>query len=96
VTWADGQGNWEDGYNSGALRKAVDAGLIDMNDCGNLEVQAVIPKARSCCARRCRGRQGKDDRADDGLHERDVDCAYNVAAGETWASSRSPTTPTCR
>lgn len=32
VTWADGQGDWEDGYNSGALRKAVDAGLIDMND----------------------------------------------------------------
>ena len=32
VTWADGQGNWEDGYNSGALRKAVDSGLVDMND----------------------------------------------------------------
>ena len=28
VTWADGLGNWEDGYNSGALRKAVDAGLV--------------------------------------------------------------------
>lgn len=27
VSWADGQGEWEDGYNSGALRKAVDAGL---------------------------------------------------------------------
>ena len=26
VTWADGQGEWEDGYNSGPLRKAVDAG----------------------------------------------------------------------
>lgn len=26
VTWADGLGDWEDGYNSGALRKAVDAG----------------------------------------------------------------------
>jgi len=47
VTWADGQGNWEDGYNSGALRKAVDAGLVD------------------------------------GLHERDPDCPYGVAAGET-------------
>ncbi len=32
VTWADGLGNWEDGYNSGALRRAVDAGLVDMND----------------------------------------------------------------
>lgn len=30
VTWADGLGEWEDGYNSGALRKAADAGLVDM------------------------------------------------------------------
>jgi phosphonate transport system substrate-binding protein len=30
VTWADGLGDWEDGYNSGALRKAADAGLVDM------------------------------------------------------------------
>lgn len=32
VTWADGMGEWEDGYNSGALRKASDAGLVDMNE----------------------------------------------------------------
>ena len=32
VTWADGLGNWEDGYNSGAFRKAADAGLVDMNE----------------------------------------------------------------
>ena len=32
VTWADGLGDWEDGFNAGALRKAVDAGLVDMND----------------------------------------------------------------
>jgi phosphonate transport system substrate-binding protein len=25
VTWADGQGEWVDGYNSGALRKALPA-----------------------------------------------------------------------
>lgn len=30
--WADGQGNGEAGDNSGAFRKAVDAGLIDMNE----------------------------------------------------------------
>ena len=34
VTWADGQGAWEDGYNSGALRKAVDAGLVDCTGVG--------------------------------------------------------------
>ncbi len=28
VTWADGLGEWVDGYNSGALRKAADAGLV--------------------------------------------------------------------
>lgn len=32
VTWADGLGDWEDGYNSGALRKAADAGLVDMTE----------------------------------------------------------------
>jgi hypothetical protein len=32
VTWADGLGAWEDGYNSGALRKASDAGLVDMTE----------------------------------------------------------------
>ena len=30
VSWADGLGAWEDGFNSGAFRKAVDAGLVDM------------------------------------------------------------------
>nr|WP_255434810.1 MULTISPECIES: PhnD/SsuA/transferrin family substrate-binding protein [unclassified Paracoccus (in: a-proteobacteria)] len=32
LSWADGQGNCEDGDNSGAFRKAADAGLIDMNE----------------------------------------------------------------
>ncbi|MCA3455378.1 MAG: phosphate/phosphite/phosphonate ABC transporter substrate-binding protein, partial [Rhodobacter sp.] len=30
VSWADGLGNWEDGYNSGAFRRAADSGLVDM------------------------------------------------------------------
>ena len=44
VTWADGQGAWEDGYNSGALRKAVDAGLVDMNDLVEIWRSAPIPE----------------------------------------------------
>lgn len=44
VTWADGQGEWEDGYNSGALRKAVDAGLVDMNDLVEIWRSKPIPE----------------------------------------------------
>ncbi len=44
VTWADGLGEWEDGYNSGALRKAVDAGLVDMNDMVEIWRSKPIPE----------------------------------------------------
>ncbi len=44
VTWADAQGEWEDGYNSGALRKAVDAGLVDMNDLVEIWRSKPIPE----------------------------------------------------
>ena len=58
VSWADGLGNWEDGYNSGALRKAVDAGLVDMND-------LVDPGRPGCSAQGAAGRrEGQDDRTD--------------------------------
>lgn len=43
VTWTDGQGNWEDGYTFGALRKAVDAGLVDMNDLVEIWRSNLIP-----------------------------------------------------
>src|SRR6056297_4269666 len=84
VTWADGQGNWEDGYNSGALRKAVDAGLVDMNDLVEIWKSKVIPEGPIVL----RKELPEDVKAQmtalvDGLHERDVDCAYAVAAGET-------------
>ena len=84
VTWADGQGNWEDGYNSGALRKAVDAGLVDMNDMVEIWKSAVIPEGPVVL----RKALPEDVRAKmtalvDGLHERDADCAYGVAAGDT-------------
>ena len=84
VTWADGQGNWEDGYNSGALRKAVDAGLVDMNELVQIWKSKVIPEGPIVL----RKALPDDVRATmtelvDTLHERDVDCAYGVAAGET-------------
>ena len=84
VTWADGQGNWEDGYNSGALRKAVDAGLVDMNDLVEIWKSNVIPEGPIVL----RKELPADVRATmtelvGGLHERDADCAYGVAAGDT-------------
>ncbi|MEO0484703.1 MAG: phosphonate ABC transporter substrate-binding protein [Pseudomonadota bacterium] len=84
VTWADGQGNWEDGYNSGALRKAVDAGLIDMNDLVQIWKSKVIPEG-PIVLRKSLPEDVKATMTElvDLLHERDVDCAYSVAAGET-------------
>jgi phosphonate transport system substrate-binding protein len=84
VTWADGQGNWEDGYNSGALRKAVDAGLVDMNEMVEIWKSNVIPEGPVVL----RTALPDDVKATmtalvDGLHERDADCAYGVAAGDT-------------
>ncbi len=84
VTWADGQGNWEDGYNSGALRKAVDAGLVDMNELVQIWKSKVIPEGPVVL----RKALPADVKATmtalvDGLHERDTECAYGVAAGET-------------
>ncbi|MDA0219578.1 MAG: phosphonate ABC transporter substrate-binding protein [Proteobacteria bacterium] len=44
VTWADGMGDWADGYNSGALRKASDAGIVDMNDLVEIWRSEPIPE----------------------------------------------------
>jgi phosphonate transport system substrate-binding protein len=84
VTWADGQGNWEDGYNSGALRKAVDAGLVDMNELVQIWQSKVIPEGPVVL------RQSLPDDVKttmtalvDGLYEADPECAYGVAAGDT-------------
>lgn len=44
VTWADGLGNWEDGFNSGGLRKAVDAGLVDMTQIKEIWRSKLIPE----------------------------------------------------
>lgn len=44
VSWADGLGEWEDGYNSGAFRKAVDAGLVDMTQLVEIWRSKIIPE----------------------------------------------------
>ncbi|MBO9429776.1 phosphonate ABC transporter substrate-binding protein [Sulfitobacter sp. R18_1] len=84
VTWADGQGNWEDGYNSGALRKAVDAGLVDMNDLVEIWRSKPIPEG-PVVLRKALPEEVKTTMTAlvDELHEMDADCAYGVAAGES-------------
>jgi phosphonate transport system substrate-binding protein len=84
VTWADGQGDWEDGYNSGALRKAVDSGLVDMNDIVEIWKSKPIPEG-PIVLRRALPADVKTKVIDflKGLHAQDAQCAYNMAAGET-------------
>ncbi|WP_296765605.1 phosphonate ABC transporter substrate-binding protein [Sediminimonas sp.] len=83
VTWADGMGAWEDGYNSGALRKAADAGLVDMNELVEIWKSKPIPEGpivlRSDLPERV-----KVDIATmtASLPYMDADCAYNFMAGE--------------
>jgi len=84
VTWADGLGDWEDGYNSGALRRAVDAGLVDMNDLVEIWRSNPIPESpivlRSALPDDVKAKMIE---LTANLHETDLDCAYGVAAGET-------------
>ena len=83
VTWADGLGEWEDGYNSGALRKAVDAGLVDMNELVQIWKSKPIPEGPIVL------RKGLPEDTKikmtglmASLKSMDADCAYNVFAGE--------------
>ncbi|SIO05112.1 phosphonate transport system substrate-binding protein [Rhodovulum sp. ES.010] len=84
VTWADGLGNWEDGYNSGALRRAVDNGLVDMNEMVRIWKSKPIPEG-PVVLRRALPDDVKQKMSDliTGLYDRDQDCAYNVAFGDT-------------
>ncbi|MVA96684.1 phosphonate ABC transporter substrate-binding protein [Nitratireductor sp. CAU 1489] len=84
VTWADGQGAWEDGYNSGALRKAADSGIVDMNDIVEIWKSKPIPEG-PIVLRRALPADVKEKVTAflNGLHAKDEQCAYNMAAGET-------------
>jgi len=84
VTWADGNGAWEDGYNEGALHKAVQAGLVDMNDLVEIWKSNPIPEGPFVL----RNALPEDVKAKvtaliAGLHEKDPDCANAVNSGET-------------
>jgi phosphonate transport system substrate-binding protein len=83
VSWADGLGNWEDGYNSGAFRRASDAGLVNMSDLVEIWKSALIPEG-PMVVRSALPQDVKDTvtqlTAD--LWETDPECAYGVAAGD--------------
>ncbi|MBF9036520.1 phosphonate ABC transporter substrate-binding protein [Rhodobacterales bacterium HKCCE2091] len=84
VTWADGLGAWEDGYNSGALRRAVDAGLVDMNELQQIWISNPIPEG-PVVLRSDLPADVQQTMVDlvANLIDVDPDCAYGVAAGET-------------
>lgn len=84
VTWADAQGEWEDGYNSGGLRKAVDAGLVEMNDLVEIWRSNIIPQS-PVVIRKSLPENVKSAIIEvwDNLYETDKECAYGVGAGES-------------
>ncbi|HLQ20446.1 MAG TPA: phosphonate ABC transporter substrate-binding protein, partial [Tabrizicola sp.] len=83
VSWADGVGNWEDGYNSGAFRKAADAGLVDMNDIQEIWRSTLIPEGPMVVRKQLpQDVKDKVTQLTADLWETDAECAYGVAAGE--------------
>lgn len=86
VTWADGLGTWEDGFNSGGLRKAVDAGLVDMTELREIWRSNIIPEGPVVL------RKGLPEKVKlqvtglmASLTSMDAECAYGVFAGEIKA-----------
>ena len=83
VSWADGLGNWEDGYNSGAFRRAADAGLVDMNDIVEIWRSKLIPEGPMVVrAALPADVKSKVITLTDTLWQTDAECAYGVAAGD--------------
>jgi phosphonate transport system substrate-binding protein len=83
VAWADGLGNWEDGFNSGAFRKAADSGLVDMTTIQEIWRSKLIPEG-PMVVRRTLPQETKDQMLAmlDTMWETDPECSYAVAAGE--------------
>jgi phosphonate transport system substrate-binding protein len=85
VTWAAGlNDNWEDGYDSGALRKAVDSGLVDMNDLVQIWLSAPIPEG-PIVLRKSLPADVKATMTElvDNMYNVDLDCTYAISAGES-------------
>ena len=84
VSWADGLGEWEDGYNSGALRKAVDAGLVDMNELVQIWKSKPIPEGPVVLRKALpENVKVKMTALMASLKSMDDECFYSVAAGES-------------
>ncbi|MBY0349881.1 phosphonate ABC transporter substrate-binding protein [Tabrizicola sp.] len=83
VAWADGLGNWEDGFTNGAFRKAADAGLVDMNEITEIWRSKLIPNG-PFVIRRSLPQDVKDKMFAlvDTMWQTDPACAYALAAGE--------------
>jgi phosphonate transport system substrate-binding protein len=83
VSWADGLGNWEDGYTNGAFRKAADAGMVDMSNLVEIWRSKLIPNG-PFVVRASLPADVKDTVtamvAD--MWETDKECAYALAAGD--------------
>jgi phosphonate transport system substrate-binding protein len=83
VSWADGLGNWEDGFTNGAFRKASDSGLVDMNELVEIWRSNLIPNG-PFVIRKALPQDVKDkvNALVDTMWETNPECAYAVAAGE--------------
>ncbi|MFO7729038.1 MAG: phosphonate ABC transporter substrate-binding protein [Desulfonatronovibrio sp.] len=88
VTWACGLGEWEDGYNSGALRKATDAGLVDMTQIQEIWRSKIIPEGPIVLRRDLPEEvKLKVTGLLASMPSTDPQCAYNFMAGEIMAIS---------
>ena len=86
VTWACGLGNWVDGYNSGALRKAADAGLVDMTQIQEIWRSKVIPEGPIVLRKALpESVKLKITAMLASLPSMDAECAYGFMAGEIKA-----------
>ncbi len=83
VSWADGDGAWEDGFSAGAFRKAADAGLVDMNQIVEIWRSTMIPEG-PMVVRAALPTDVKDKvtKLSDDLAETDKECFYGVSGGE--------------
>ena len=83
VSWADGVGDWADGYTAGAFRKAADAGLVDMNGLVEIWRSAMIPEG-PMVVRAALPQDVKDKvtALTAALATTDMTCAQGVAGGE--------------
>jgi len=86
VTWADGLGDWVDGFNSGALRKATDAGLVDMTQIHEIWRSKLIPEGPIVLRKTLPDSvKLKITGMLASLPSMDPECAYQFMAGEIMA-----------